>query len=595
MNPIFSIFILTSLFPISTSQSCRKTCDLALASFFISEDANLTGIRQLMQSSVLNPVLVGPLMSYNKQLSNGDILLSNTRVNVPFPCDCLPVAAALGHVFRYTAAAGDTYDSIARKYVNLTSIDMLRRFNSYGSGEVLQSGSEVNVTVNCSCGNGDVSKDYGLFLTYPLREDDNLTVGSGGGGIVPAEVIRRYNVGVNFSQGSGLVYIPVQDANGSYRPFRSSKPRTGLIAVISIASATALLMLSAAIVFIRFYRKKEEGRRVKPAARARKSSALRGVTVEKSVEFSYEELADATDNFSLSKKIGEGGFGCVYYAELRGQKTAIKKMKMEASKEFLAELKVLTNVHHLSLVRLIGYCVKGSLFLVYEYVENGNLSEHLRGRQPLSWSARLQIALDSARGLEYIHEHTIPVYIHRDIKSANILIDNNLRGKVADFGLAKLAKIEGTLVPSQVLVGTFGYMPPEYIRLKAVSPKVDVYAFGVILYELISGKDAIIQPNGESQIEATTLVVLFEEVLKNQPCDELELRNLVDSSLGNEYPFDSIRKMAELGRACTRAKPEMRPSMRSIVIALTAISSASQAWNPEAFYGHEDAGFSSMA
>ncbi|CAN1124213.1 Chitin elicitor receptor kinase 1, partial [Linum perenne] len=202
------------------------------------------------------------------------------------------------------------------------------------------------------------------------------------------------------------------------------------------------------------------------------------------------------------------------------------------------------------------------------------------GRQPLSWSARLQIALDSARGLEYIHEHTIPVYIHRDIKSANILIDNNLRGKVADFGLAKLAKIEGTLVPSQVLVGTFGYMPPEYIRLKAVSPKVDVYAFGVILYELISGKDAIIQPNGESQIEATTLVVLFEEVLKNQPCDELELRNLVDSSLGNEYPFDSIRKvryvtrsrvtkyagglrirgrrcvivlqMAELGRACTR-------------------------------------------
>ncbi|CAN0914427.1 Chitin elicitor receptor kinase 1 [Linum grandiflorum] len=218
------------------------------------------------------------------------------------------------------------------------------------------------------------------------------------------------------------------------------------------------------------------------------------------------------------------------------------------------------------------------------------------GRQPLSWSARLQIALDSARGLEYIHEHTIPVYIHRDIKSANILIDNNLRGKVADFGLAKLAKIEGTLVPSQVLVGTFGYMPPEYIRLKAVSPKVDVYAFGVILYELISGKDAIIQPNGTSQIEATTLVALFGEVLKNQPCDEQELRNLVDTSLGDEYPFDSVRKMAELGKACTREKPEMRPSMRSVVIALTAISSASQAWNPETFYGRGDYdGVSSIA
>ncbi|KAL5098668.1 hypothetical protein RYX36_002995, partial [Vicia faba] len=107
-------------------------------------------------------------------------------------------------------------------------------------------------------------------------------------------------------------------------------------------------------------------------------------------------------------------------------------MDMQASKEFLAELKVMTHVHHLNLVRLIGYCVEGSLFLVYEYIENGNLSQHLRGtgwKDPLSWAARVQIALDSARGLEYIHEHTIPVYIHRDVKSANILIDKNFRGK----------------------------------------------------------------------------------------------------------------------------------------------------------------------
>ncbi|KAK9084779.1 hypothetical protein Sjap_025190 [Stephania japonica] len=110
-------------------------------------------------------------------------------------------------------------------------------------------------------------------------------------------------------------------------------------------------------------------------------------------------------------------------------------MDMEATKEFLAELKVLTNVHHLNLVRLIGYCVEGSLFLVYEYIENGNLSQHLRGtgREPLPWSTRMQIALDSARGLEYIHEHTVPVYIHRDIKSANILIDKNFHGKVMKF------------------------------------------------------------------------------------------------------------------------------------------------------------------
>jgi chitin elicitor receptor kinase 1 len=107
-------------------------------------------------------------------------------------------------------------------------------------------------------------------------------------------------------------------------------------------------------------------------------------------------------------------------------------MDMQATNEFLAELKVLTHVHHLNLVRLIGYCTESSLFLVYEYIENGNLSQHLRGSgyEPLSWAARIQIALDSARGLEYIHEHTVPVYIHRDIKSANILIDKNYRAKV---------------------------------------------------------------------------------------------------------------------------------------------------------------------
>ncbi|KAL2900951.1 Chitin elicitor receptor kinase 1 [Bienertia sinuspersici] len=115
-----------------------------------------------------------------------------------------------------------------------------------------------------------------------------------------------------------------------------------------------------------------------------------------------------------------------------------------------------------TMVRLIGYCIEECLFLVYEYIENGNLSQHLRGsgKDPLSWSTRVQIALDSARGLEYIHEHTVPVYIHRDIKSANILIDKSCHAKVADFGLTKLTEVGNSSAPTR-LVGTFGYMPPE--------------------------------------------------------------------------------------------------------------------------------------
>ncbi|KAJ9176874.1 hypothetical protein P3X46_012142 [Hevea brasiliensis] len=315
------------------------------------------------------------------------------------------------------------------------------------------------------------------------------------------------------------------------------------------------------------------------------SPGLGGITMDKSVEFSYEELAQATDNFSMANKIGQGGFGSVYYAELRGEKAAIKKMDMQASKEFFAELKVLTHVHHLNLVRLIGYCVEGSLFLVYEYIENGNLSQHLHGsgRDPLSWSARLQIALDSARGLDYIHEHTVPVYIHRDIKPANILIDKNFRGKVADFGLTKLT-VGGSSLPTRI-VGTFAYMPPEYVIYGDVSPKLDVYAFGVVLYELISAKDAIVKINGSSG-ETQGLVALFENVL-NEPDPREELCKLIDPRLEDNYPLDSVLKMAQLARACTYENPQLRPSIRSIVVALMNLSSSTDDRDVGSFYENQ--------
>ncbi|KAJ0776325.1 putative protein kinase RLK-Pelle-LysM family [Helianthus annuus] len=318
-------------------------------------------------------------------------------------------------------------------------------------------------------------------------------------------------------------------------------------------------------------------------------------------KFSYEELSTATFNFRLANKIGEGGFGAVYYAELRGQKAAIKKMDMQASRQFLAELKVLTQTHHLNLVRLIGYCVEDSLFLVYEYIENGNLSQHLHEsvpeREPLPWFIRVQIALDSARGIEYIHEHTIPVgHVHCDIKSANILIDKYFQGKVihllcksileeektcevADFGLTRLTKLGS----KSHVAGTFGYMPPEYVQYGDVSPKVDVFAFGVVLYELISAKPAIIRANNPDA-EAKGLVALFDEVLSQaDPKDDLV--QLVDPRLGDNYPLDSVYKMAQLAKACTHEDPRLRPSMRNVVVALMTLSSSSmEDWDPGSIY-----------
>ncbi|KAL8239388.1 hypothetical protein R6Q59_015955 [Mikania micrantha] len=309
------------------------------------------------------------------------------------------------------------------------------------------------------------------------------------------------------------------------------------------------------------------------------SGGLEVITVDKAVEFSYEELSTATNDFSLANKIGQGGFGSVYYAKLRGKKAAVKKMDMRASKEFLAELRVLTHVHHLNLVRLLGYCVEGSHFLVYEYLENGNLSQHLHEseRDPLPWSIRVQIALDSARGLEYIHEYTVPIFIHCDIKSENILIDKNFNGKVADFGLTRLTEVGSR---SRV-VGTFGYMPPEYAQYGEISSKVDVYAFGVVLYELISAKKAIIKANDVAG-EPKGLISLFEEVL-SQANPKNELVKMIDPRLGDNYPLDSVFKMAQLAKACTNVDPQQRPSMRSLVVALMTLSSSTEDWDVGSF------------
>ncbi|KAK2992191.1 hypothetical protein RJ640_005678, partial [Escallonia rubra] len=400
---------------------------------------------------------------------------------------------------------------------------------------------------------------------YSSVENEVITASSDGPNIQPIEVDlgRKKLVGEGFSvEGEGTVDSSISNGDGGqhakhiYDDTRlgdasSRQSRIGLPRLPFWKRFQSLFRGSASV---------NSGPLVGVA-----SPRLTGITGDKSVEFSYEELAKATDDFNLSNKIGRGCFGAVYYAELRGEKAAIKKMDMQASKEFLAELKV----------RLIGYCVEGSSFLVYEFIENGNLTQHLRasGREPLPWSTRVQIALDSARGLEYIHEHTAPVYIHRNVNPANILIDKNFRAKVAEFGLTKMTEVGSDSFPTR-LMGTFGYMPPEYAQYGDVSPKIDVYAFGGVLYELISAKKAIFKTN-EVVKESRGLVA----VVLSQPDPEKDLCKTVDPTLGDDYPLDSVRKIAQLAKACTHENPQLRPSMRSIVVALMTLSSSTEDWD----------------
>nr|XP_007147690.1 hypothetical protein PHAVU_006G146400g [Phaseolus vulgaris]ESW19684.1 hypothetical protein PHAVU_006G146400g [Phaseolus vulgaris] len=602
------LFLLLIQLLISTrvKGKCDSGCDLALASYYISEGTNLTSISTLFGKPT------SEILKYNPSVKDPNVIKSRTRINVPFSCECLN-SVFLGHTFSYRIQHGNTYKVVADSvFSNLTTEDWVSRVNSYQSNNIPDN-VNINVTINCSCGNRHVSKHYGLFLTFPLRLGDDLKGVAAESG-VPAELLVRYNPTSDFSSGNGLVFVPAKDENGNFPPMllRSVGISSGAIAGIAVGGAAGVLIL-ALVLYVGLHRRRkvaEVSLLAVPGAsedqcsplyhgvglgssldKASESSVvasprLTGITVDKSVEFSYGELDKATDGFSVANIIGQGGFGSVYYAELRSEKAAIKKMDMQASNEFLAELKVLTHVHHLNLVRLIGYCVEGSLFLVYEYIENGNLSQHLRGsgRDPLTWGARVQIGLDAARGLEYIHEHTVPVYIHRDIKSANILIDKNFRAKVADFGLTKLTEYGSSSLHTR-LVGTFGYMPPEYAQYGDVSSKVDVYAFGVVLYELISGKEAIVKTN-DPESESKGLVALFEEVLGLSDPKE-NLRQLVDPRLGDNYPLDSVFKVSQLAKACTHENPQLRPSMRSIVVALMTLSSATEDWDVGSFYENQ--------
>ncbi|KAJ8438639.1 hypothetical protein Cgig2_016385 [Carnegiea gigantea] len=620
----FLIVALLSLCLKIVESKCRSDCDLALASYYVMPNETNTLISTYLNASI------DDIMSYNPAvIPNKDTLPSHVRINVPFPCGCVN-DAFLGHVFRYQFQKGDTYLKVAgNEYANLTTASWIQQLNSFSPFNI-PDGAFVNVPINCSCGDSSVSKGYGLFITYPLRPDDSLSSISQKFNLNES-LLQSYNPGANFSAGTGLVYIPGKgDSLHLLFLFGNTKMDSILhsdqgkillwgaiidlimhmhslllylaglsgraIAGISIAAVAVVIILSVGSYLGCMRRKRTTEASLlsenseyqlshsDPVAQVGDVTGMQGIIVDKSVEYSYEELAKATNNFSISCKIGEGGFGAVYYGELRGEKAAVKKMDMQASREFLAELKVLTHVHHLNLVRLLGYCVEDSLFVVYEFIDNGNLSQHLRSsaRDPLPWTTRVQIALDSARALEYIHEHTVPVYVHRDIKPANILINKSFQAKVADFGLAKLAEAGNATLPTR-LVGTFGYMPPEYAQFGEVSPKVDVYAFGVVLFELISAKEAVVKST-KSVAESKGLVALFEDVLSKP--DPNEICKLVDPRLGDDYPLDLVRQLAELAKACTEENPQLRPSMRSVVVALTTLSSTTEKWDIDSFYGN---------
>ncbi|KAL9665342.1 hypothetical protein QQ045_020761 [Rhodiola kirilowii] len=289
--------------------------------------------------------------------------------------------------------------------------------------------------------------------------------------------------------------------------------------------------------------------------------------------FAYEELVVATNGFSPDNLLGEGGFGYVYKGYLPdGRIIAVKQLKIgggQGEREFKAEVELISRIHHRHLVSLVGYCMADSRrLLVYEYVPNNTLYFHLHGEgcPPMIWATRVKVAAGAARGLAYLHEDCHPRIIHRDIKSSNILLNNNFDARVSDFGLAKLALDANSHVTTRVM-GTFGYMAPEYASSGKLTEKSDVYSFGVVLLELITGRKPVdaSQPSGDESLVEWARPLLADAI------KTAEFGALVDPTLENNYVHVEMLRMIEAAAACVRHSASKRPRMGQVVRAFDSI------------------------
>ncbi|XP_047310280.1 LEAF RUST 10 DISEASE-RESISTANCE LOCUS RECEPTOR-LIKE PROTEIN KINASE-like 1.4 [Impatiens glandulifera] len=288
--------------------------------------------------------------------------------------------------------------------------------------------------------------------------------------------------------------------------------------------------------------------------------------------FSYEELEEATQSFDDSRELGDGGFGTVYFGILQdGRSVAVKRLyenNFKRVEQFMNEVEILTRLRHVNLVTLYGCTSKRSrgLLLVYEFISNGTVADHLHGKRAdsglLSWSVRLNIALETAGALAYLHSSEI---IHRDVKTNNILLDNDFRVKVADFGLSRLFPTNVTHV-STAPQGTPGYVDPEYYQCYQLTEKSDVYSFGVVLIELISSKQAVDTNRDRQDINLANMAL---NKIQSHALDEL-----VDPSFGYETD-ESVRRMvmlvAQLAFRCLQQDKDMRPTMEEVLMELKRI------------------------
>ncbi|PIN00709.1 Serine/threonine protein kinase [Handroanthus impetiginosus] len=299
--------------------------------------------------------------------------------------------------------------------------------------------------------------------------------------------------------------------------------------------------------------------------------------------FSLAYLAAATENFKAENFLGEGGFGKVYKGRLpdTGEIVAVKQLDrngFQGAREFIVEVLTLSMADHPNLVKLIGYCAEGDQrLLVYEYMPLGSLEDHLHDPRPnrktLDWNTRMKIAAGAAQGLEYLHDKMKQPIIYRDLKCSNILLGEGYHPKLSDFGLAKVGPSGDQTHVSTRVMGTYGYCAPDYAMTGQLTFKSDIYSFGVVLLEIITGRRAIDDTRTGSE---TNLVAWARPLFK----DRKKFHQMADPALEGQYPGRGLYQALAIAAMCVQEQPNMRPLIADIVTALNFL--ASQKYDPNA-------------
>ncbi|KAF5453074.1 hypothetical protein F2P56_028013 [Juglans regia] len=420
---------------------------------------------------------------------------------------------------------------------------------------------------------GEISADISnLIMLQSLDLSNNSLIGSVPGFLSKLPNLRVLNLERNKLTGSvplelierrddGLLSLSVGE-NPDLCGSRSCQKKKNNNVIPIVASAVGgLIVLTLIVVAIFWGTKRRTKHDTMVDSESNKQNIMSLETLQR--QFTYSELLRITNNFE--RILGRGGFGTVYHGYIDNTQVAVKMLShssVQGYQQFQSEVRLLMRVHHRNLTTLFGYCYEGTnMGLIYEYMANGDLGAHLSdwNAKTLTWEDRLRIATDAAKGLEYLHCGCKPPIVHRDVKTTNILLNENLQAKLADFGLSKIFPTDsGATHVSTVVAGTPGYLDPEYNITNRFTEKSDVYSFGVVLLKIITSRPAI------ERSEARTHVSEFVRSMLAKG----DIKNIVDPRLQGNFNSNSVWKAVEIAMGCVSPTATKRPTMSQVVVDL---------------------------